>query len=126
MDTSARPIHILVIEDDDSVATVLQHVLTSQDYQVDVANDLSALRASREQLPDVILLDLLMPTMSGDETVLHLREMPDTRDIPIVLMSGASDLPRHAAELGVAIYLSKPFDLDDLLAALRQALSVPR
>lgn len=126
MDTSARPVHILVIEDDDSVATVLQHVLTSQDYQVDVANDLSALRASREQLPDVILLDLLMPTMSGDETVQHLREMPDTRDIPIVLMSGASDLPRHAAALGVTTYLSKPFDLDDLLSALRQALSVPK
>ena len=126
MSQPAQPIRILVVDDDEEVATLLQSVLASHDYQVEVANDLLALQASREQLPDLILLDLFMPTMSGDETVRHLHEMPDTWDIPIVLMSAAGDLPRRADELGVAAYLSKPFDLDELLAVVQRALAVPR
>ena len=116
---------ILVIEDNLDIATLLQSVLTSHDYHVDLADDLSALSASREHLPDLIVTDLLMPTMSGDEAVRRLRESPETRDIPVVLMSASQDLPRQAAELGGAGYLSKPFDLDDLLAVVRRALSAP-
>lgn len=126
MSQLAQPIRILVVDDDEEVAALLQSVLASHDYQVEVANDLLALQASREQLPDLILLDLFMPTMSGDETVRHLHEMPDTWDIPIVLMSAAGDLPRRAVELGVTAYLSKPFDLEELLNVVRRALAVPR
>jgi len=117
---------ILVIEDNMDIATLLQSVLSSHDYHVDLADDLSALIASREHLPDLIVTDLLMPTMGGDEAVRRLRESPETCDIPVVLMSASQDLPRHAAELGVAGYLSKPFDLDDLLAVVRRALVMAR
>ncbi len=106
------------------IATLLQSVLTSHDYHVDLADDLSALRASREHLPDLIVTDLLMPTMGGDEAIRHLRESPETRDIPVVLMSASHELVQRASELGVAGYLSKPFDLDDLLAVVRRALVV--
>ena len=113
---------ILVIEDNLDIATLLQSVLGSHGYHVDLADDLSALRASREHLPDLILADLLMPRMSGDEAIVHLRESPETRDIPVVLMSAAQDVEQRAAELGIAGYLRKPFDLDDLLTVVRRAL----
>jgi CheY-like chemotaxis protein len=114
---------ILVIEDNFDIATLLRSVLSSHDYHVDLADDLSALHASREHLPDLILTDLLMPRMGGDEAVRRLRASPETRDIPVVLMSASHDLVQRAAELGVAGYLSKPFDLDDLLNVVRRALA---
>ncbi len=114
---------ILVIEDNIEIATLLQSVLASHDYHVDLADDLSALHASREHLPDLILIDLLMPSMGGDEAVRRLRASPETRDIPVVLMSASHELAQRAAELGVAGYLSKPFDLDDLLGVVRRALA---
>ncbi len=118
-----RPTRILVVEDNPDVAALLRSVLVSYDYYVDVADDLSALQASRENLPDLILLDLMMPTMGGEEAVGRLKEMPETWDIPIVLMSGVGDLPQRATRLGIKDYLSKPFDLDDLLAVVQRALT---
>ncbi len=114
---------ILVIEDNIEIATLLQNVLASHDYHVDLADDLSALHASREHLPDLILTDLLMPSMGGDEAVRRLSASPETRDIPVVLMSASHELEQRAAELGVAGYLRKPFDLDDLLGVVRRALA---
>jgi CheY-like chemotaxis protein len=114
---------ILVVEDDQSVASLLQGVLGSYGYDVELADDLSVLQASREHLPDLILLDLLMPVVSGDEAARELHELPETSDIPIVLMSGAPDVEQRAAELGVAGFLHKPFDLDDLLDVVKRTLA---
>ncbi len=113
---------ILVVEDDQSVASLLQGVLGSYGYDVELADDLSVLQASREHLPDLILLDLLMPMVSGDEAARELHDLPETSDIPIVLMSGAPDVSQRAAELGVAGFLRKPFDLDDLLEVVKRTL----
>jgi CheY-like chemotaxis protein len=117
-----RPTRILVVEDDVEVAALLQGVLTSYGYAVEMADELSVVQASREHLPDLILLDLLMPSVSGLEAARHLRDLPETSDIPIVLMSGTPDVAERAAQLGAAGYLKKPFELDDLLAAVQQAL----
>jgi two-component system, chemotaxis family, chemotaxis protein CheY len=114
---------ILVVEDDQSVASLLQGVLGSYGYDVELADDLSVLQASREHLPDLILLDLLMPVVSGDEAARELHDLPETSDIPIVLMSGAPDVEQRAAELGVAGVLHKPFDLDDLLDVVKRTLA---
>jgi CheY-like chemotaxis protein len=117
-----RPTRILVVEDDAEVAALLQAVLTSYGYVVEMADEVSVVQASREHLPDLILLDLLMPSVSGLEAARHLRDLPETSDIPIVLMSGTPDVAERAAQLGAAGYLKKPFELDDLLAAVQQAL----
>ena len=122
MSQQSRPQRILVVEDDVEVAALLQGVLTSYGYVVEMADELSVLQASREHLPDLILLDLLMPSISGVETARHLRDQPETSDIPIVLISGAADVAQHTAQLGAAGYLKKPFELDDLLAVVKQAL----
>ena len=123
MSPTSRRKRILVVEDDTEVATLLQNVLANYQYDVEMADDLSVLQASREHLPDLILLDLFMPSVSGDEAAQRLQALPETADIPIVLMSGAPDVEQRAAELGVAGFLRKPFDLDDLLDVVRRTLA---
>ena len=117
-----RPTRILVVEDDVEVAALLQGVLISYGYAVEMADELSVVQASREHLPDLILLDLHMPSTSGLEAARHLRDLPETSDIPIVLMSALPDVDQIAAQLGAAGYLKKPFELDDLLAVVKRAL----
>jgi CheY-like chemotaxis protein len=122
MHRQLRPTRLLVVEDDVEVATLLQAVLTSYGYAVEMADALSVLQASREHLPDLILLDVRMPSASGLETARHLHDLPETSDIPIVLMSSMPDVAQSAAQLGAAGYLKKPFELDDLLAVVKRAL----
>ena len=120
MRQQSRPKRILVVENDVEVAALLQGVLTSYGYVVEMADALSVFQASREHLPDLILLDLLMP--SGLEAVRHLHDLPETSDIPIVLMSDEGHVAERTAQLGVAGYLTKPFDLEDLLAVVTRSL----
>ncbi len=122
MSPTSRRKRILVVEDDTEVATLLPNVLANYQYDVEMADDLSVLQASREHLPDLILLDLFMPSVSGDEAAQRLQALPETADIPIVLMSGARDVAQRAAQLGAAGYLRKPFDLDDLLAIVERVV----
>jgi len=123
MRQQSRPKRILVVENDVEVAALLQGVLTSYGYVVEMANVLSVFQASREHLPDLILLDLLVPCVSGVEAVRHLRDLPETSDIPIVLMSSAAEVAQRAAQLGAAGYLKKPFELNDLLAVVTRSLA---
>lgn len=104
------------------MADLVQSVLTSYGYRVDIADSLTAIHASREHLPDLILLDVMMPCISGDETARSLNQLPETSDIPIVLMSATDDVAQRARRLGAAGYLAKPFDLDDLLRVVARTL----
>lgn len=113
---------ILIVDDNPEIAQVVQGVLASYGYQVAAVDDVSALQASREYLPDLILLDLVMPHVSGVDAARRLTELPETADIPIVLMSGVKDLAQCAAQVGAVAYLSKPFDLDDLLNTVESVL----
>lgn len=113
---------ILVVDDNPEIAQVVQDVLASYGYHVAAVDDVAALQASREYLPDLILLDLVMPHVSGADAARRLTEQPETTDIPIVLMSGAKDLAQCAAQVGAAAYLSKPFDLDELLHTVETVL----
>ena len=122
MRQQSRPKRILVVENDVEVAALLQGVLTSYGYVVEMADALSVFQASREHLPDLILLDLLVPSVSGVAAVRHLRDLPETSDIPIVLMSSAAEVAQRAAQLGAAGYLKKPFELNDLLAVVTRSL----
>jgi CheY-like chemotaxis protein len=123
MRQQSRPKRILVVENDVEVAALLQGVLTSYGYVVEMADALSVFQASREHLPDLILLDLLVPSVSGVEAVRHLRDLPETSDIPVVLMSSAAEVAQRAAQLGAAGYLKKPFELNDLLAVVTRSLA---
>lgn len=115
------PPRVLVIEDDVLIATLIHDILTNHGYHVDIATDDHPFEASREYLPDVIMVDFMMPTMNGREAVEGLRAQPDTSDIPIILMSAVANLPAQAKSLGLPHYLAKPFGLDALLSIVQSS-----
>ena len=117
---------ILVVDDDPSVRGLLTLQLELAGYDVDsVADGQSALDATTALRPDLVVLDLMMPRLSGWEVLERLRAGPDTRSTPVVVLS-ARDLPddRHRArELGASSVLSKPHDEDVLLSTVAALLT---
>jgi len=109
----ARAKRVLVVDDDDAVRTMLLVVLEAADYDVrGVADGGEALNVAAEWRPDVILLDLLMPRMSGREFLAHRATMPDLPDIPVIVVTAATsrDVP-SAGQLGVRAVVQQPHDV---------------
>ena len=111
---------VLVVEDDSSAAEVLKAMLESEGYRVALAgNGRQAVELAIEVKPSAILLDLIMPEMNGWEAMAALKQHSETRDIPIVVVSGlASEIPHDER---VAAWVDKPFEEPELRAALQRA-----
>lgn len=122
---------ILVVDDEPTILFLLEQLLAAEGYEVVTASDGDeALHLSRTQWFDLFLIDLIMPSKDGIETMLSLRTF--RRNSPIIAMSGGwhggmrSCLPL-AGKLGAYCTLAKPFDRDTLLRTVLSALeSVPR
>ncbi len=115
---------VLVIDDEAPIRSALEDMLVDEGHEVRTAPDgrqgLEILTCWR---PDVILLDLSMPVMGGvafREAQLGLSE--DLRDVPVIALTGARDPDEQARQVGAVAVLPKPFDLDDLEAAVDEAL----
>jgi CheY-like chemotaxis protein len=114
---------VLVVEDDPDIQETIRDLLEARGCVVDVADDglhaLERLRGARRRTC-LILLDLMMPTMNGWQfRELQLKE-PDLASVPVVVLSADGSTAQRAAELGVAGYLRKPVQLDDLLATVER------
>ena len=120
---TAQP--ILVIDDDPAILDLIAQVLLEEGYEVlAVSNGQTAVDLARKLRPHLILLDLMMPEMNGWQVTAVLKADPQTRAIPILLLSARRDMARTANELGVTAYLEKPFDLDDLLSRVQRILAL--
>ena len=120
--------HILVIEDDDFMGALLQFVLERQHMQVTrVADGRAALERIDQGAPvDAVVLDWMLPQVSGLEVLAHLRQHPDWAQRPVLVLSaldGGSDIAR-AFQAGASDYLSKPFHPEELLARLGHQLAL--
>lgn len=113
----ANPGSLLVIDDDHDILLSLQDVLEVEGYRVITASSgREALEYLREGLrPDLILLDLMMPEVSGWAFRARQRADPALASIPVVVVSGQGLSAQQVSQLGVAGYLPKPVDLDMLL-----------
>jgi DNA-binding response OmpR family regulator len=119
----ARPARVLVVEDDDDIAQVLQRSLRIEGYEVKLAGDgVSALDAYHAFLPDLLVLDLGLPRLDGIEVAKRLRT--DGEDVPILMLTARDALESRVAGLdtGADDYLVKPFERQELLARLRALL----
>lgn len=115
---------VLVVDDDPSVRTLIVRVLEEDGLSVIHAQDgREALQQARMQTPALVVLDLLLPHLNGDKVASALRSSSDSADTPILLISVDRALQQKAAQLGAYAYLEKPFELDDLLAAVRSGLA---
>jgi two-component system response regulator MprA len=119
MDRAAR---VLVVEDDDEIAQVLQRSLRLEGYEVRIAPDgEQALAAHAEYVPDVVILDLGLPTVDGIEVAKRVRRADD---VPILMLTARDAVEARVEGLdsGADDYLVKPFERQELLARLRALL----
>jgi two-component system chemotaxis response regulator CheY len=117
---------ILIVDDDESIRQIVRICLMDEGYEVSEApNGQAALAALSEFTPSLILLDLRMPVMDGWEFARRYEAMPGPR-APIVAFVAALNAEQDCADLDAAGILAKPFDLDDLLKAVRNLLKLPR
>jgi CheY-like chemotaxis protein len=118
--------NILVIEDDSSLCMLLTHILR-KDYKVNtVTNGMDAICALIDgNHPDVIISDMMMPSMDGLELLENLKFNGLFRDIPVVILSGMQDpfRKRRCEELGVHAFIAKPFKPKSLIDTIEKALS---
>jgi DNA-binding response OmpR family regulator len=117
-------IKVLVVDDEADFRQLLEYNLARQDCEVfTAANGLDALNEARRVLPDVILLDLMLPDLDGFSVCQILRAQPSTAGIPVIIISALSGHTNRARsiELGVTSYLRKPVDLLSLGHSVRAA-----
>ena len=106
--------HVLVVDDDQDIRELLVSVLADDGYVAESArNGREALAKLEDWRADVVVLDLMMPVMDGWTFADRLRA--EGRDIPIIVLSAANDVKRHADKLGAVDVIPKPFDIDALL-----------
>jgi two-component system chemotaxis response regulator CheY len=116
---------ILIVDDDESIRQIVRICLTDEGYDVfEAPNGQAALNMLTEIAPMLILLDLRMPVMDGWEFAKRYKSMPGPR-APLVAFVAALNAEQDCADLAAAGILAKPFDLDDLLRAVRNLLPMP-
>ena len=116
---------ILIIEDDSLLLSDIMKILSLEGYEVlGAPNGLSGLDLARQQLPDLVICDVLMPGMDGYMVLLELRSDPLTSDIPLVFLTAKAEREdiRRGMEMGADDYLSKPFTHSELLSAIQTRL----
>lgn len=117
----AEPPRVLVVEDDDELRGLIRSALTDAGYAaVEAADGAAALAACAERDPDVILLDLAMPRLGGQAFADAYRR--GLGRAKIIVTSGTASGGEASARLGAAVFLSKPFGLEELLSAVKRVL----
>src|SRR5690348_14457709 len=109
---------IVVVDDDSECLAFLNHILSSAGYVVRPADSGElALAAIRACSPELILLDVQMPSMDGLEVLRSLKARPETREIPVILLSASSDVQArlHGLRLRAADFLTKPLHREEVL-----------
>jgi DNA-binding response OmpR family regulator len=117
------PAHILLVEDEVKLARFVELELQSEGYQITVAHDgISALTLVRESEPDLILLDWMMPGMTGVEVCRRLRSTGSK--VPVIFLTARDEISDRVAGLdaGADDYVVKPFSIEELLARVRSHL----
>lgn len=115
--------HILIIDDDEKITSMLQRGMAFEGYEVSVANKAQAgLDMLAEKRPDVVVLDIMMPEMDGWEVCRRIRE--GGSDVPILMLTAKDDVQDRVRglDLGADDYLIKPFALEELFARIRALL----
>ena len=116
---------ILVIEDEDNIALALDYVLTREGYSHErIANGAEALPRIRDSAPDLVLLDVMLPEVSGYEICQTVRMDPALKDVKILMMTarGSTMERRRGLELGADGFIAKPFELKELRDEVRRLL----
>ena len=116
----------LIVEDDSEQAKVVARFLRFRDFESTIAEDgKTGLRLARQYLPDVLLLDRMLPDVTGFEVCRQLRQHRTTMLIPVVMLTALSDMQHrvHGFRVGANAYVAKPYGVDELYEAISAARS---
>jgi CheY-like chemotaxis protein len=117
---------VLIVEDDEDIRTDLAALLAAHGYDTETAaNGAEAIERMSISPPCLVLLDLMMPVMDGWALRSEMTKLPAMADVPIVVLSGGSDVPTAAQTIGAVGFVTKPFKLRTLLDVIGQHC-VPR
>ena len=119
----------MVIEDEESLCALLEYNLTREGYKVSLVSDGDeALYAIEDEKPDLILLDWMLPHVSGIEICRQIRARSEVKDTPVIMLTarGEEDDRIRGLETGADDYLTKPFSMTELLARIRAVLRRPK
>lgn|SRR5574344_428413 len=118
---------VLIVDDVMSNVLLLKILLTNEKFQVCTANNgTQCIEVANKEIPDLILLDVMMPDMSGFETATKLKEKPETADIPIIFLTALnspSDLVK-GFQVGANDYITKPFNKEELVIRVMHQISL--
>lgn len=117
---------VLVVEDEDNIAIALDYLMTREGYEHDrVASGAEALDRIRDMHPDLVLLDVMLPEVSGYEICQGVRLDPSLSDVKILMMTarGSAIERRKGLALGADGFISKPFELKELRDEVRRLLA---
>lgn len=126
MNPETTPKRILVVEDEDNIAIALDYLMTREGYaQQRIATGAGAVELIRAQRPDLVLLDVMLPEVSGYEICQNVRMDPSLNAVKILMMTarGSAMERRKGLAMGADGFISKPFELKALRAEVRRILA---
>ena len=110
---------ILVCDDDQGILDMLELILEEEGYQVVLEpKSVNAYKKIESECPDLILLDIWMPVISGDQILRNLKADPNKSSIPVLMYSASTEGKTISQAAGADGFLAKPFDIDQLLEAI--------
>ncbi len=119
--------HVLLIEDEPNIAEAIRFLLTRDGLRVShAAEGASALALLRQDPPDLVILDHMLPGMSGLEILTTVRADPASRDLPVMMLTARGRDREMAEEAGADRFMTKPFSNAEILAEVRAMLGQPR
>jgi two-component system, sensor histidine kinase and response regulator len=116
---------ILAVDDEIDVLLIVKTALQSEGYDVETVNNgKDALALAKENPPDLVLLDVMMPGLSGFDVLRELKSYEPTSTIPVIMLTGVSEKSKiqEAIMSGTDFYIVKPFDFHDLISKVSDAL----
>ncbi len=117
---------ILAVDDENDVLLIIKTALISEGFSVKTASSgIEALGTAEEFNPDLVILDMMMPEMTGFDVLKQMREIPVLKTVPVIMLTGVADKEkiREAINAGVNYYMVKPFEFHDLISKVRLAIS---
>ena len=124
-----KSLHILVVEDDSIVARTIERSLRGEEFRISVASSgVEGLKIARRKVPDLVILDVIMPGMDGYAVCQEMRSDPILQTVPILFLTAKiKDEDRiNGFKAGADCYLCKPFNIDELLLRVRAILRRPQ
>ena len=110
---------IMIADDDPGIVDAIEMLLEFEGYQVSSTVDGSTVLDMKTELPDLLLLDIWMSGEDGRDICKKLKQIEATKNIPVIMVSASKDIKESAMAAGADDFLSKPFEMNDLLSKIR-------